>query len=82
MNIGFCGLDRARSPLHGDEIRSCWEPSAAAAERVGPVGSPDSPVSVADQDSNPPSVAVLDGTATPIAPAPRFDLNLFAEADL
>jgi hypothetical protein len=23
--IGFCGLDRRRQPLVGDEIRSCWE---------------------------------------------------------
>jgi hypothetical protein len=30
--LGYCGLDRQRSPLHGDEIRPCWEavqPSAA-----------------------------------------------------
>jgi hypothetical protein len=24
-SIGYCGLDRARVPLSGDEIRSCWE---------------------------------------------------------
>jgi hypothetical protein len=30
--MGFCGLDRTRSPLRGDEIRGCWE---AAAARVG-----------------------------------------------
>lgn len=24
-NVGFCGLDRARLPLRGDEIRECWE---------------------------------------------------------
>ncbi|MFL5678888.1 MAG: hypothetical protein ACJ77V_06205 [Chloroflexota bacterium] len=23
--VGFCGLDRQRRPLHGDEIRPCWE---------------------------------------------------------
>ena len=23
--IGYCGLDRQRSPLQGDEIRACWE---------------------------------------------------------
>jgi hypothetical protein len=23
--VGFCGLDRARAPLVGDEIRECWE---------------------------------------------------------
>jgi len=25
VQIGYCGLDRQRRPLHGDEIRECWE---------------------------------------------------------
>lgn len=25
MNLGYCGLDRDRIPLRGDEIRPCWE---------------------------------------------------------
>jgi hypothetical protein len=34
VNLGYCGLDRDRSPLRGDEIRPCWEamPEAPAAE--------------------------------------------------
>jgi hypothetical protein len=24
-SLGFCGLDRRRQPLVGDEIRACWE---------------------------------------------------------
>jgi hypothetical protein len=28
--LGYCGLDRRRSPLHGDEIRPCWEASSAS----------------------------------------------------
>ena len=24
-NVGYCGLDRARRPLRGDEIRACWD---------------------------------------------------------
>ncbi len=24
--LGFCGLDRARTPLRGEELRGCWEP--------------------------------------------------------
>ena len=24
-SIGYCGLDRRRQPLAGDEIRGCWE---------------------------------------------------------
>jgi hypothetical protein len=23
--LGYCGLDRRRSPLTGDEIRGCWQ---------------------------------------------------------
>jgi hypothetical protein len=26
--VGFCGLDRRRQPLHGDEVRACWEDGA------------------------------------------------------
>ena len=28
-NLGYCGLDRRRAPLTGDEIQACWEPSTA-----------------------------------------------------
>jgi hypothetical protein len=28
VNLGYCGLDRNRSPLRGDEIRPCWEAGA------------------------------------------------------
>jgi hypothetical protein len=26
--LGFCGLDRRRQPLNGDEVRACWEDGA------------------------------------------------------
>ncbi|MEP6638814.1 MAG: hypothetical protein ABJC39_05640 [Chloroflexota bacterium] len=29
--LGYCGLDRQRRPLQGDEIRGCWEPAVALA---------------------------------------------------
>lgn len=29
-SLGYCGLDRRRQPLVGDEIRECWEAGAAA----------------------------------------------------
>ncbi|MEO8570187.1 MAG: hypothetical protein ABI553_00675 [Chloroflexota bacterium] len=36
--LGYCGLDRQRRPLRGDEIRGCWEGTAALPEIVlGPV---------------------------------------------
>jgi len=28
--LGYCGLDRKRLPLVGDEIRACWEGAPAA----------------------------------------------------
>ena len=34
MNIGFCGLDRDRRPLSGDEIRPCWEHALPAVIRI------------------------------------------------
>ena len=24
-NVGYCGLDRRRAPLDGEEIRACWD---------------------------------------------------------
>ena len=32
--VGYCGLDRRRAPLLGDEIRACWE-AGALAETTG-----------------------------------------------
>jgi hypothetical protein len=40
VQIGYCGLDRRRLPLVGDEIRSCWEPAPVIAE---PDEGPDRP---------------------------------------
>src|SRR3954447_7572409 len=28
--VGFCGLDRRREPLQGDEVRACWVDGAVA----------------------------------------------------
>jgi hypothetical protein len=37
--LGYCGLDRKRLPLRGDEIRACWEgrPGVIADEQPAPV---------------------------------------------
>ncbi len=34
--LGYCGLDRHRQPLRGDEIRACWESLAAPGEASPP----------------------------------------------
>jgi hypothetical protein len=31
--LGYCGLDRTRQPLTGEEIRGCWEACPAGATR-------------------------------------------------
>jgi hypothetical protein len=31
-SLGYCGLDRRRQPLAGDEIRPCWEAWPAGAD--------------------------------------------------
>jgi hypothetical protein len=36
-SLGYCGLDRRRAPLNGDEIRACWEAAAAAEPATEPV---------------------------------------------
>jgi hypothetical protein len=33
--VGYCGLDRRRMPLVGDEIRACWEPGGAVTDASG-----------------------------------------------
>jgi len=32
--LGYCGLDRQRRPLQGDEIRPCWEAADATSVNV------------------------------------------------
>jgi hypothetical protein len=34
--LGYCGLDRQRLPLRGDEIRACWEAAAPLPEVTDP----------------------------------------------
>jgi hypothetical protein len=32
--LGYCGLDRQRTPLNGNEIRPCWEAADSASVNV------------------------------------------------
>ena len=36
--LGYCGLDRERRPLRGDEIRACWEASTVPIEVAPTLG--------------------------------------------
>lgn len=52
--LGYCGLDRRRSPLGGDEIRACWiAPTALVAEAVAVTPSDEHPFGDADLDAAP-----------------------------
>jgi hypothetical protein len=44
--LGYCGLDRQRRPLNGDEIRACWEAAAGPAGPSEPGRSRPRPASV------------------------------------
>ena len=39
--VGFCGLDKRRLPLIGDEVRACWEDGATAAPEQPPAWLPE-----------------------------------------
>jgi hypothetical protein len=51
--VGYCGLDRARRPLRGDEIRACWEARLAT---------DDPPASGIPRSAPTPSTVVVDRT--------------------
>jgi hypothetical protein len=44
--IGYCGLDRERQPLAGDEIRGCWDGVALLEDAPPPATDVDAPEEV------------------------------------
>ena len=52
--LGYCGLDRQRRPLPGDEIRACWE-GGPASRRAPAAGLPNRPrpTDLPDDDRTP-----------------------------
>jgi hypothetical protein len=52
--LGYCGLDRRRAPLGGDEIRACWAArTSLVAEAVSVAPSGEHPFTGADLDAAP-----------------------------
>jgi hypothetical protein len=52
--LGYCGRDRQRKPLRGDEIQGCWEAAIAQPEASEPIRRPLMPASVdMDPDRTP-----------------------------
>ena len=72
MNLGYCGLDRTRAPLRGDEIRACWESLLEAAGTADATGSDDAA-------NLPPPISSGTGRARLSIPA---EVRLFADPDL
>jgi hypothetical protein len=52
--MGFCGLDRERRPLRGDEIRPCWEAWPDV---------PEAPAAGIPRSTPAPAASVEDGTS-------------------
>lgn len=66
--IGYCGLDRSRRPLRGDEIRGCWQGLATA-----PAAAPElrpSPAAVRPRAFVPLDLVTGNGPIDPPSPAP------------
>ena len=65
--LGYCGLDRRRQPLTGDEIRGCWEawpaallPDVAVPLTIAPARSPEEgrqPLAFVEVTADEPSAA-------------------------
>ncbi|HEU0237253.1 MAG TPA: hypothetical protein VFR14_12510 [Candidatus Limnocylindrales bacterium] len=68
--LGYCGLDRRRTPLAGDEIRACWEAAPALEPAAEPVRDR-TPSFLAGREPRPRLDFVpLDGPAAPDAAPP------------
>jgi hypothetical protein len=62
--LGFCGLDRRRLPLHGDEMRPCWAGS------IGPLLQETIPLAVRDTRARPPLAFVDVEPSGPVRSGP------------
>ena len=69
-SLGYCGLDRGRQPLVGDEIRACWEawPAGAAPAGVAPLSTKPAASGAVDQVRVQPLAFVEVGPGTAAAP--------------
>jgi hypothetical protein len=68
--LGYCGLDRQRTPLRGDEIRACWEAGGAAAESGSTTGARPPIVRADDPDDRTPvrRLEFVEVRSTPVEP--------------
>jgi hypothetical protein len=80
--VGYCGLDRARAPLNGDEIRACWEDPRAVPQQADddpadwlPDIDPTAPMPIPA-----PSLPVV--SPARVALAPKGEERLWVEVDV
>jgi hypothetical protein len=63
--LGYCGLDRTRQPLTGDEIRGCWD-----AWPAGALATADVPLTIVaartDAERKPLEFVEIDGVSEPL----------------
>ena len=84
--LGYCGLDRRRQPLTGDEIGGCWEawpaallPDGAVPLTIGPARAPTDakqPLAIIEVTAADPPDDVAEPPIAPVAapgPAPTGD---------
>jgi hypothetical protein len=84
--LGYCGLDRGRQPLVGDEIRSCWEAWPPGADPATIVPLTIRPAATADDAVPHREFVEVDGRATDgglSGPAPALEQgwSLWAELE-
>jgi hypothetical protein len=86
--IGYCGLDRTRRPLNGDEIRGCWTGRPGDDSSAGPPKLPPVPPArlrgFVPLDVDPPR-AEVDSAQVPAIPPPAaadpFERGTFFDLD-
>jgi hypothetical protein len=90
--LGYCGLDRRRQPLIGDEIRACWDARPPAAEpgamipTIGPAAAPTERAAQREfVEVRPTATDIMDGDAdnvpAPLITASEPRWNLWGDLD-
>jgi hypothetical protein len=79
--LGYCGLDRKRQPLTGDEIRGCWEawPAGMTRPEMAPTIGPARPITEGHRHLE--FIEVRAGVATGAAGAPISDVPAVTDAE-
>jgi hypothetical protein len=78
---GYCGLDRKRAPLDGDEVRACWEDGAVPLEPEPPIPGLLDLLSERALPVLPSPATVPAAAASGVAPAARMTARTDEEPD-